>query len=109
MSLLKTLTPEQLNALSIEKLQLILNTEIKYEIPAEAKVKIIISDLLGREIALLADDIEDAGIHRVLWNGKTDMGAEAASGMYLYSIIVVSTESGETATMTETKKILLLR
>ena len=85
------------------------STEIKYEIPAEAKVKIIISDLLGGEIALLADNIEEAGIHRVLWNGKTAMGVEAASGMYLYSIIVVPTESGKTGTLTETKKILLLR
>ena len=32
---------------------------------------------------MLADSWLAAGAHRVRWNGRTDMGAEVASGVYL--------------------------
>ena len=56
-------------------------TKIKYEIPTEGKVKLMIYDVLGREIKTLVNEVKPAGKYIVEFNGSN-----FASGVYFYRI-----------------------
>jgi len=62
------------------------STTISYELHREANVNIIIYDITGRKIAVLEDAVKSAGLHNVLWHGKTDEGWAVASGLYIFQI-----------------------
>jgi hypothetical protein len=71
-------------------------TEIQYSLENASHVSLKVYDLLGREIALLKDATESAGIHRVAFEGRSLSG-----GIYFYTL-----RAGQ---FTETKKMSLLR
>jgi len=56
-------------------------TNIKFNIPKASYVKLVIYDLLGREVVTLADDYISAGENSVKFNGKN-----LSSGIYLYQL-----------------------
>ncbi|MBK6911678.1 MAG: T9SS type A sorting domain-containing protein [bacterium] len=56
-------------------------TVIEFALPKAANTLLKVYDLLGREVATLADAPLEAGVHRVAFNGKT-----LASGVYFYRI-----------------------
>ena len=58
-------------------------TSITFTLPEEAKVRLVILDILGRQVALLADGRYSAGVHTVIWNGINQ-----ASGLYYYTLAV---------------------
>jgi hypothetical protein len=39
-------------------------------------------DVRGRRVRLLADDVLPRGVHTTVWDGRTDAGTPAASGVY---------------------------
>ncbi len=57
------------------------STIISYTLPGTGNVQMKIFDVLGREVAKLADETKSAGKHTVAWNGSNN-----ASGIYFYSI-----------------------
>ena len=77
------------------------STAIKFYIPSDLKVKIVIYDILGREVAILLNEQKQAGYHIVYWNGNDKNGIAAASGVYLYKLT--------TDNYVETKKMNLLK
>jgi flagellar hook assembly protein FlgD/DNA/RNA endonuclease YhcR with UshA esterase domain len=54
-------------------------TTIRFALPVEARITLRIYDLLGREIATLADGVREAGTFEAQWDGHG-----VASGMYIY-------------------------
>ncbi len=76
-------------------------TTIRFDVPRPARVYIRIFNVLGEEIADVADGFYTAGVHQVVWDGRTHYGRSAGSGVYF-----VRVESG---TFTDTKKIILLK
>ena len=58
-------------------------TIIKYGLKIPANVKVMIYDIIGREIASLVDQRQDAGIHKIEFNGSS-----LPSGVYFYRLIV---------------------
>ncbi len=78
-------------------------TEIRYQLPVESKVTIRIYDPLGRQIALLADEVEGAGQKSVEWNG-----GDVASGIYFYRLEATST-TDPAKHFTGVKKMVLLK
>ena len=58
-------------------------TRIDYEVPALSHVRIVVYDLQGRGVRRLLEATKSAGRYVVSWNGKSDDGAPAASGVYL--------------------------
>jgi len=58
------------------------STAIAFALPRAGHVQIEIFDILGREIAMLADDDLSAGWHRATWDGRTLSGNDAPSGIY---------------------------
>ncbi|MGA9115669.1 MAG: FlgD immunoglobulin-like domain containing protein, partial [Bacteroidota bacterium] len=57
-------------------------TMIRFGLPAAADVMLRVYDILGREVAVLAEGFRDAGSYSVEWNGRTGEGVEAGSGVY---------------------------
>lgn len=58
------------------------NTTIKYSLPTETAVKVIVYDVNGIQTAELVNNNLQAGSYTVSWNGMNDNGQKAASGIY---------------------------
>lgn len=76
-------------------------TKIKFDIPANVKgqttkVKLVIYDLLGREVAKLVNEELKPGTYEADWDGSN-----FSSGVYFYKII--------TEGFVETKKMILMK
>jgi len=76
-------------------------TTLRYDLPEQANVNIIIYDMLGRHVRTLLNEIQDAGYRSVIWNATNDYGKPISAGMYFYKI-----RAGE---FTQTRKMLLLK
>jgi hypothetical protein len=77
-------------------------TTIRYEIPAPAVVELTIHDAGGRLVRrLLSEAFTGPGVHTITWDGTSDGGRPAASGVYHYRL-----EAGGAA---ETKRMVLVR
>ncbi len=61
------------------------STQISYLLPSASEVRISIYDVSGRLVRTLVDDRQQAGQHVVRWNGRTDDGRDAGSGLYFCS------------------------
>ena len=48
---------------------------------------IAVYDVLGRQVAVLSDEVVSGGMHETIWNGRDADGSVPASGVYLYKII----------------------
>ena len=55
---------------------------IPFTVATAGPVRLAVYNLLGQQVRVLADGWLAAGVHRVRWDGRTDMGVEAASGVY---------------------------
>jgi photosystem II stability/assembly factor-like uncharacterized protein len=57
--------------------------KIEYSLPGQQRVLIEVFDVLGRSIRKLVDENQNAGEHKIIWDGKNDSGTTIASGIYL--------------------------
>ncbi len=57
-------------------------TNIKYSIPEQSDVRLIIYNVLGQEVALLVNENKMPGIYSVRWDASNN-----ASGLYIYQLI----------------------
>jgi len=76
-------------------------TTIGYSLSQASDVTLEIYNLAGQKVRTLAAQRQSAGEHLVVWNGLSDDGRAAASGVYLYRL-----RAGE---FVETRKMLLVR
>jgi flagellar hook assembly protein FlgD len=58
-------------------------TQFTVSLPKMSHVVVTIYDILGRQVALLAEGDYNAGRYRMEWDGMMDMNAAAPSGVYL--------------------------
>jgi len=58
------------------------STSIKYQVPENARVSMIIYNMTGQKVATLMNEFQAAGYHNVVWNGTNDFGQAVASGVY---------------------------
>jgi hypothetical protein len=71
-------------------------TTIRYTLGTKTSVSVRIYDLLGREIATLVDEVQEAGEHAVQWDGKNQNRNTVSTGIYIYRIQAGNLfESGE--------------
>jgi hypothetical protein len=71
-------------------------TRIKYDLPKQSRVKLVVYDILGRKAATLVDEMKKAGSYQVIWNAN-----RFASGVYFYRL--------QTGNYSAVKKLLLLK
>jgi len=78
------------------------STTIRYSLPNRSTVRIVITNTLGQQVAVIENGEREAGVHEVEWH------AHAASGIYFYRINAVSVNEPMTRFM-QAKKMLLLK
>jgi len=71
-------------------------TVISYQLPTAAIVRLVVYDLIGREVAVLVDEMKNAGTYEVRFDGSN-----LASGVYFYRI-----QAGD---FTKARRLLLLK
>jgi choice-of-anchor C domain-containing protein len=77
------------------------STTIPYVIPETAFTRLAIYDAQGRLVKKLVNGIKQKGEHKTVWNGISDRGKEAASGIYFVRL--------ESRGRVRTHKIVLLK
>ncbi|MDP6169354.1 MAG: FlgD immunoglobulin-like domain containing protein, partial [Candidatus Marinimicrobia bacterium] len=58
-------------------------TTIRYDLPDDAYVTLIIHDMMGRRVRTLVDGPQTAGNRFTQWNGTDEQGRPVTSGVYL--------------------------
>ena len=76
-------------------------TILSYFLHAPGPARLEVFALTGQRVAVLHQGPQQAGYHRLRWNGHNDSGRPVASGMYLYRLV---TDDGIL-----TRKLMLLR
>jgi len=77
------------------------STEIRYQLPEAARVRLVVFNVLGQEVATLIDGVQTNGLKSVGWDGRNNAGVSVPNGTYFYRII-----SGNT---TLTRSMVLTR
>jgi len=85
-------------------------TNVKFQIPKPSFVKLVIYDLLGREVATLVNEQLKAGTYEVDWDASNypPDGGQAPSGVYFYRL-VVGDNTNNGVGFVETKKMVLVK
>ncbi|MEM7819910.1 MAG: FlgD immunoglobulin-like domain containing protein [Candidatus Aenigmatarchaeota archaeon] len=78
-----------------------MNAEIRYEIPRDENVTILIYNLLGELIKTIELDIQPAGKHSAFWDGTDEKNIPVANGIYFCKFL--------TPSFSQTIKMTLLR
>lgn len=76
-------------------------TTIRYAIPGDEKVEILVYNSLGQRVRTLVNRFQQAGYHSVEWYGKNDRGQSVGSGIYFLIV-----KAGEYSSI---KKMILLK
>jgi hypothetical protein len=76
-------------------------TTMLYDLPEAGYTRLIIYDLLGRQVQTLVDQPLDAGYYRMQWDGRNSQGKMVGGGVYFYQI--------QTNGFIRTRKMLLLK
>ncbi|MCK4511605.1 T9SS type A sorting domain-containing protein, partial [bacterium] len=77
------------------------STTIEFSIATRGRVTARVYDLAGRKLRTLLDEVLEPGAHRTCWDGRTDGGRGAPSGVYFIRV--------EAAGFHATRKLVLLR
>lgn len=88
------------------------STAISFQLSAVSFVRLIVCDVLGREIAVLVDEVRQPGTHTVQWDAS-----RFPSGTYFYRMQARKTDGGQAGDAStgsargfvETKKMILLK
>jgi subtilisin-like proprotein convertase family protein len=81
------------------------STMISYTLAENSMVTLRVIDVLGREIATLVSQAQEAGDYAISWKGVDMNGVDVPTGTYLYRIDAVPSNGG--ATFSSTKKMVL--
>ena len=76
-------------------------TRIEFALPSSGNVRLIVYNLLGREVRTLVSTVLAAGQHTINWDSRDNAGQAVASGVYFYRL-----EAGD---HTMTRKMMLLK
>lgn len=61
-------------------------TIFAYRIDAETHVRLVVYNLLAQEVAVLVDQRQGVGLHRVAWDGTDLAGEVVPAGVYWYKL-----------------------
>ena len=76
-------------------------TTLRYQLPEENLVSVIIYDMAGKEVKTLIYQQQTAGVHGIQWNGTNNLGNTVSAGIYLYQV--------HSGVYNQTNKMILLK
>jgi hypothetical protein len=77
---------------------------IYYALQYRQQVKLVIYDVLGRQVRKLKDGIDDPGSYSIMWHGRDDRSRKVAAGVYFCRLT-----TGESQEQTITQKFIVIR
>jgi Zn-dependent metalloprotease len=83
-------------------------TVIQYALPENGYVTLSILNVMGQSIRTVVNAHKTAGYHNITWDGRDESGAEVASGIYFYRILV-RPDVVETSQFEAVRKMTLLQ
>ena len=81
-------------------------TTIRYELPQESRVKLMVYNLLGQRVADLVDEMQDAGYKEVNWDASGMPSGVSSKGGYASGVYFYRLDAGS---FVNTKKLILLK
>lgn len=78
------------------------STTIKFALPFDSKVRIVVYNILGEQVDLILDQVKETGYHNVNFNA-----ASLTSGIYIYSIEAKSIDGLKN--FSSVKKMMLIK
>jgi hypothetical protein len=81
-----TTAPAAAPAMAVSSTSTASGAQVTVNLSAAADVTIAIRNLAGREITVLRPGQLPAGVHSLLWNGKSSSGTTAPGGVYLVQV-----------------------
>ncbi|PIZ68183.1 MAG: hypothetical protein COY19_04215, partial [Candidatus Marinimicrobia bacterium CG_4_10_14_0_2_um_filter_48_9] len=79
------------------------STTIKYELPRDAQIRLVIYNLLGQHVVTLIDEHQTAGYRTIQWNGMNDYGQNVSSGLYIMRI------TADKQAFTQVRKLTIIK
>lgn len=79
-------------------------TTIKYSVPTISNIRLVVYDILGREIQVLVNEEKPPGNYRAQFDGTN-----LSSGVYFYVMKADNLSTGSGQSFIETKKLVLLK
>ena len=76
-------------------------TNIFYDLPESGHVRMVIYDLLGREVTTLINETMESGYYATRWNGRNQYGEPVSAGIYFYHL--------QTGAYSKAQKMLLVK
>jgi len=77
------------------------STTIRYQIPNDASVNLVIYNVQGQKIRTLVGKEQKSGYYSVVWDGRNDAGQTVSTGLYLYRV--------QAGSFVATQKMLMLK
>ena len=77
------------------------STTINFSLPQKSDVKLIVYNILGKEVKTLINGDREAGSYEIKWNGLNNNGQSVATGIYIYRITA--------GNFTSEKKMILMK
>ena len=63
------------------------STTIEYALPIRKQISVKIYNIMGQLVRTLVDNqLQTAGTHKVMWDGKNENGVSVSSGTYIYTL-----------------------
>ena len=82
-------------------------TTLRFSLPEESFVSVAVYDILGQEIATLANrQAYGAGNHALIWDGRNNAGRMMSTGVYLYRMEAFS---GGKVIFQDARKLIMLK
>jgi hypothetical protein len=76
-------------------------TEIRYDLPQNAHVSLVLYNTLGQEVRTLVNTAMPAGRQTAVWDGRDNLGCHLSSGLYILRL--------DAANATKVVKLVLIR
>lgn len=83
------------------------STTIRIDLPQQEYARVVVYDILGREVVALRDGNLPAGYHPIVWDGKNSSGIAVNSGVYFARLRVFDSNGG--TKFLATRKMLLTK
>ena len=78
-----------------------IRTQISFQLPVASQVRIQILNILGQPVRTLVNSRYAAGSHKIVWDGRTDSGKDAISGIYFVRM--------QAGSFRQTREMLLIK